>query len=91
MESEFKNEDWTDIIYGSGKEELPPNMPMPRGRGMKISCFMDADHAGDLLTRRSHTEIIIYVNNASTLQYSKKQNTVESLTFGSELIGMRIA
>jgi hypothetical protein len=33
----------------------------------------------------------VYVNNAPITWYSKRQNTVESLTFGSESVAMRIA
>jgi hypothetical protein len=56
-----------------------------------MSCFVDADHAGCRVTRRSHTGIIIFVNRAPILWYSKRQNTVESSTFGSEFVAMRIA
>ena len=38
-ESDFVREDWSETIYGPEKEELPPKMPMPRGRGMKIFVF----------------------------------------------------
>ena len=90
-ETSFTKSDWSDTIYGNDPEELPPKMPMPRGNPIKISCFVDADHAGDLLTRRSHTGILIFLNNAPVIWYSKKQNTVESSTFGSEFVAMRIA
>ena len=43
------------------------------------------------MTRRSHTGIIIFVNKAPVLYYSKRQNTVESSTFGSEFIAMKTA
>ncbi len=42
------------------------------------------------MTRRSHTGVIIYVNRAPILWFSKRQNTVESSSFGSEYIAMRI-
>ena len=87
----FHNTDWTKSIYGDITEELPPNMPEPRGRPVRMSCFVDASHAGDLLTRRSHTGFIIFLNNAPIDWYSKRQNTVESSTFGSELVAMRTA
>jgi hypothetical protein len=54
-----------------------------------MTCFVDADHAGCLVTRRSHTGVIIFVNRAPTLWYSKRQNTVESSTFGSEFIAAK--
>ena len=56
-----------------------------------ISCFVDADHAGNLVTRRSHSGIIIFCNRAPIIWYSKRQNTVETSTFGSEFVAARIA
>ena len=66
-------------------------MPEPRGKSVQISCYVDADHAGDVVSRRSHTGILIYVNRAPVIWYSKRQNTVETSTFGSEFIALRIA
>ncbi len=85
-----KDADWTDF-YGDVEEELPPKMPEPRGNSVIISAFVDANHAGNVVTRRSHTGILIYVNNALITWFSKRQNTVESATFGSELVALRIA
>lgn len=82
--------DWKEF-YGDVQEEDPPNMPEPLGKPVKITCFVDADHAGNTVTRRSHTGVLIFVNNAPIISYSKRQNTVESSTFGSELVAMRIA
>jgi hypothetical protein len=47
---------------------------------------VDADHAGNHITRWSHTGIILFGNRAPILWYSKRQNTVETSTFGSEFI-----
>jgi len=58
---------------------------------VEITCFVDADHAGNLLTRRSQSGILIFVNKAPIIWYSKRQNTVESSTFGSEFVALRIA
>jgi hypothetical protein len=82
--------DWTEY-YGEMKEELPPDMPEARGNPVQIHCFVDANHAGNTVTRRSHSGILIMVNNAPIIWYSKRQNTVESSTFGSEMVAMRIA
>jgi hypothetical protein len=43
------------------------------------------------LTRRSHTGILIYLNRAPIIWFSKAQKTVESSTFGSEFVALRIA
>lgn len=82
--------DWQDF-YPDACEEISPRAPRPRGRPVRINCFVDANHAGNLLTRRSHTGIIIYVQNAPIIWYSKRQNTVESSSFGSEFVALRIA
>ena len=82
--------DWGDF-YPDAYEEISPRAPKPRGRPVRINCFVDANHAGNLVTRRSHTGIIIYVQNAPTIWYSKRQNTVESSSFGSEFVALRIA
>ena len=88
----FKKVDWSDIYdVEDVKEELPPRMPEPRGRSVKMSVFVDADHAGNKVTRRSHTGVLIFLQNALTVWYLKRQNTVESSTFGSEFVAMRIA
>ena len=52
---------------------------------------MDSNHAGNLLTRKYHTGIIIFVNNSPIIWYSKRQNIVGSSSFGSEFIALRIA
>ena len=82
--------DWV-AFYGKVKEEDPLDMPEPLGKPVTITVFVDADHASNTVTRRSMTGIVIFVNNAPIMTYSKKQNTVEAATFGSELVAMRIA
>jgi hypothetical protein len=90
-EDSFQHDvDWKPF-YGDVKEEEPNDMPIPLGLPVNIACFVDANHAGNMITRRSHTGIIIFIQNAPIIWYSKKQNTVESSTFGSELVAMRVA
>jgi len=78
-------------LYPDAEEDIPPNAPTPLGRSVQINLFVDADHAGDMVTRRSRTGIIIFVNMAPVTWISQKQATVESSTFGSEFVAMRIA
>lgn len=77
--------------YKDAHDEIPPNMPEPRGKSVQINVFVDASHAGDKITRRSQTGILIYCNMAPIIWYSKKQNTIETSTFSSELVALRIA
>jgi hypothetical protein len=89
-ESVFMTGDWKDF-YGDIVEEDPPDMPIPLGNALNMACFVDADHAGNKVTRRSHTGIMVFLQNAPILAFSKRQNTCELSSYGSELVAMRIA
>lgn len=80
--------DWSQF-YPDAKEEFPANMLEPRGKPVQMTCFVDADHAGDLQTRRSRTGVLLYLNRAPIVWHSKKQNTVETSTFGSEFVALK--
>ena len=84
--SKFQKDDWTSSEFGHviGKQEMPPNMPEPRGLGFTISAKVDADHAADTVTRRSRTGFLVYCNSALVYWFSKKQTSIESSSFGSE-------
>jgi len=45
------------------KEELSSNMPKPWGQAVNISAFVDANLAGDFVMQRSHSRILIFVQN----------------------------
>jgi hypothetical protein len=86
----FPEVDWTEF-YGDVVEELPPKMPEPLGNTVNISVFVDANHAGNAVTRRSHSGILIYLQNTPVIWQSRWQNTVETSTFGSEFVALRTA
>jgi hypothetical protein len=77
-------------IYRDASEEMPAHMPPPRGRRVTTTAYVDASHAANKRTRRSHTGYIIFVNRSPIMWFSKRQNTVESSTFSSEFIAMKI-
>ena len=51
----FVKQDWTNSVYATDdtdlKEALPGNMPEARGIGLTMRAYVDADHAGDYITR----------------------------------------
>ena len=81
-ESQFPIHDWQDFYYDA-KEMIPPNALEPRGNQVQMNCFVDSYHAKNHVTCHSHTGILIFLNHAP--------NTVETSTFGSEFVAMRIA
>ena len=64
-------------------------MPPPLGVRVRITAFIDASNASNKVNRGSHTGFVIFVNMAPIIWYSKRQNTVESSNFSSELIAMK--
>jgi len=87
--NDFNREEWMDF-YSDVREELPIRMPEPLGNPVQVIAYVDANHAGNMKTRRSHTGVLIYINQAPTISYSKRQSTVEAASFGSEYIALRI-
>jgi Reverse transcriptase (RNA-dependent DNA polymerase). len=81
---------WREF-YPDAVDQIPPDMPEPLGNPVVLATYVDANHAGNLVNRRSHTGVLIYVNNALITWFSKRQNTVESSSFGSEFVALRIA
>ena len=65
-------------------------MPEPLGEAIQITAFVDSDHAGNLIMRRSQTGNILFCHQAPITWYSKRQNTVEASTFGAEFIAARM-
>ena len=86
--NQFHRFDWQDFYKGV-KEAIPPNMPKPCGNSISTHFFVDANHAGNKVTCRSQTGIIIFVNKAPIIAFSKRQNTVETSTFGSKFTALK--
>jgi hypothetical protein len=82
-ESDFELKDWTSSEFGhvQGKEELPPNMPQPRGLGFVMRAKADADHAGDTITRRSRTGFLVYLNSALVCWISRSRQVLNRAVF----------
>ena len=63
----------------------------PLGGAFTVWVYVDVNHVGNLENRRSHSGILIYVNNVLLNFYIKRQNTLESSSLGSEFVALRIA
>ena len=58
---------------------------------MTMRVYVDSDHAGDTVTRRSRTGFIIFLKSSPIYWSSKKQNLCETSSFGSEFCAMKQA
>jgi hypothetical protein len=86
----MNDEDWK-AFYGKVKEAIPPNAPPARGRSVTICIYVDADHAGNMVTRRSRTGYAQFINNAVVNWFYKKQWSIETSMFGSEFVALKTA
>ena len=88
---DFEKKDWASSEFGhvEGTEDLPPNMPEPRGLGFTIVAKVDADHASDTVIRRSRTGILVYLNCSLIHWWRKKLASIESSLFVVEFIAMK--
>ena len=81
---------WIEF-YPDASEDIPPDMLEPKGMEARLTVYVDADHARNKVTCRSVTGIIMLLNNTPLVWISKRQKTVETSTYGSELVAARLA
>ena len=89
IHNEVEEPEWSEF-YPNAEEILPPDMPEPLGNPVQMTTFVDSDHAGDKVTRRSRTGVLIFLNRAPIVWFSKKQNSIETSSFGSEFTAMKV-
>jgi hypothetical protein len=70
---------WKDF-YPDAEEEIPNDLPMSKGAKVRITVYMDADHAHDLVTRKYITGILMVLNDTPIRWVSKRQKTAETST-----------
>ena len=76
--------------YREAHEQLPHDIHIPSGSGVSITAFVDASFAQNKKTRKSHSGFIIFVNRAPISWFSKRQATVETSTFSSQFMAMKL-
>jgi len=81
--------DWSHTVYSGAKEEIPKDAPEPLGKFVRTTHYMDANLMHDLISGRSVSGILHFLNKTPIDWYSKLQATVETATFGSEYVAAR--
>ena len=81
-------QDW-ESVYGEIKEQLPSNAPKPLGKPVVLTHYVDANLMHDVLTGRSVTACLHFLNATPIDWYSKKMATVETATYGAEFVAAR--
>jgi len=81
--------DWNGTIYECQPEKVPGDVPKPLGKPAVTVSYVDANLLHDLVTGRSVTGILHFLNATPIEWYSKKINTVETATYGAEFASAR--
>ena len=54
--------EWTRAVYGNVKEEIPRDIPKPLEMRVIATTFLDADRYNDIVTGKSVTAVLHFVN-----------------------------
>ena len=65
--------DWF-VHYETTKEETPYGGPATKGKAVITWGFFDASHASCLVTRRSTSYVILFINRTPIIFFSERQN-----------------
>ena len=83
--------DWSRTVYGNVKEEIPKDIPKPLGIRVIAITFLGANLLHDVVTGKSVTAVLHFINTTPIDWYSRRQATVETATYGSEFVAARTA
>ena len=82
---------WMETVYGTPPEEVDQKAPVPKGKMVRTTLFVDANLMHDMVTGRSCTGILKFLNQMPVDWFSKRQNQVETATYGLEFMAVRQA
>lgn len=86
----FDPQTWKEQ-YPNAHEDIPDDAPTPLGKAVSLVTHVDVSHASNLSNRRSTTGFFVLANGIPVYWHSKEQHTIETSTFGSEIVAGRIA
>ena len=72
----FQRKDWK-IFYREMKDALIPDVPKSLGKEIFIRAFVDADFAGNKISRRSRTSFLVMMNRTPVYWHTKKQGVAK--------------
>ena len=81
--------DWPRAVYGNVKGEFPHDIPKPLGNRVATTTFLDANLLHHIITRESVRAVLHLINTTPADGYSKRQATVETVTYGSEFVAAK--
>ena len=90
-DAEINRYDWSKTVYAGSEEEIPHDIPTPKGKSVKLVTYADSNLMHNILDGKAVTGILHFVNQTPFDWYSKKQATAETATYGAEELAARTA
>ena len=84
-----QNFDWAHTVYGHVHKIIPDDNPDHLGKAVPTTTTVDVNLNHCLVTCRSVTGCLHFVNHTPIDSYSKRQATVETATYGSEFVASK--
>jgi hypothetical protein len=81
--------EWSRTCYRGAKEEIPHDIPTPKGKRVVLTSYVDANLLHCVVTGKAVTASLHMVNQTVISWSSRKQETVETATYGSEFVAAR--
>ena len=82
---------WTRTVCQNVKEQIPKDIPKPLGKRVITTTFLAANLLHDIVTGKSVTAVLHFVNTTPTDWFLKRKATVETATYGSEFVAAKTA
>ena len=76
--------EWEESLCSKVTEFLPQDSPEPKQKHVVTVIYHDVNLCHNILTGRSVTGVIYFLNKTPMDWHSKKQATVDTATYGSE-------
>ena len=86
-----KKYDWMHTMYGNVTEQIPHDTPGSLGKEVVTTMYEGANLSHYMLTGWAVTGILHLLNGTPIDWYSKHQDTVETVIYGSEFVAACIA
>jgi hypothetical protein len=83
--------DWSRTVYGKVSEEIPDDVPKPKGKRVVTTTYKDANLYHDWVSGKAVTGVLHLINGTPIDWTAKKQATVETATYGSEFAAAKTA
>ena len=86
-----KEYDWQRTVYSGAKEDVPHDIPEPKGKHVTTTTYADANLHDHQVIGRAVTACLCLVNAIPSHWHTRRQATVETASFGSEFVTAKIA